>query len=236
MPLNDKKSVLLFDIDFTLLTSDGAGRVVIEKTFLELFGKTNVWRDIDASGKTDLAIFQEISRKELGRELSCSEEQLVVMEYVKNYRASFMKQNPFHALPGVAELLDRLVDNENCVVGIQTGNIEDIGELKLRGADIHHYFSFAAYCASFYDKTDVVRDAKSRLKEQGICAEEIIVIGDSPRDIAAGQSNQCRTIAVATGRFSEDALREAGADCVLPDLRDADLFLRHVFSLSSVRA
>ncbi|HQH26799.1 MAG TPA: HAD hydrolase-like protein, partial [Oligoflexia bacterium] len=176
------------------------------------------------------------SSKELGRELSRSEEQLVVVEYVKNYRASFMQQNPFHVLPGVVELLDRLVDRENCVVGIQTGNIEDIGELKLRGAGIYHYFSFGAYCASFYDKTDVVRDAKRRLEEQGIRAEEIVVIGDSVRDINAGQSNQCRTIGVATGSFSEDALRDAGADCVLPDLRNAAVFLEQVLSLSGVRA
>jgi phosphoglycolate phosphatase-like HAD superfamily hydrolase len=59
------------------------------------------------------------------------------------------------------------------------------------------------------------------------------VIGDTPNDIDCGRAGGARTIAVATGPFSADALRAHGADVVLPNLSDTDLVLQSIFGEGS---
>ena len=231
MTANDPNTALLFDIDFTLLTTDGAGRAVIEKTFAEMFHKLNVWRDIDPSGKTDRAIFSEICRRELLRELDEEEERKLITSYIENYKKHLQGGNPFSALPGVEELLASLADMPEFALGIQTGNVETIGRLKLKGVGLEHYFSLGTYCTKAYDKTEVVLEAKQLLNENYKSVKKIIIIGDAPRDIIAGFRNGCRTIGVASGNFTEAQLLQAGADRVLPNLRDLQKFLSCVASI-----
>jgi phosphoglycolate phosphatase-like HAD superfamily hydrolase len=53
-----------------------------------------------------------------------------------------------------------------------------------------------------------------------------VLVGDTPRDVLAGLDGGAHVVGVASGSDSMDALSEAGADAVLPDLRDAGAVVR----------
>jgi phosphoglycolate phosphatase-like HAD superfamily hydrolase len=60
-----------------------------------------------------------------------------------------------------------------------------------------------------------------------IAPEDVFVIGDTPRDIAAGREAGFTTIGVATGKFTSGQLKETGATAVLEDFEnDRDQFFR----------
>ena len=72
------------------------------------------------------------------------------------------------------------------------------------------------------------RSRKSRAETYDIpveAIERVIVIGDTPHDIECARVAGARSIAVATGGYTVEQLREFGADDVLPDLSDTEAVL-----------
>ena len=128
----------------------------------------------------------------------------------------------FTVLPGVRETLDRLC-KEGYLLGITTGGMEAAAHIKLTRAGLTHYFGFGGYGSDSVDRTELTRKALERagiVLGEPIDPKEALVVGDTPLDVEAAHGAGALAVAVATGRFSQDELRAAGADYVLGSLEE----------------
>ena len=128
-------------------------------------------------------------------------------------------------LPGVEPLLDRLDREAEVAVGLCTGNIHRGARLKLGSVGLFDFFTAGGYGSDSEVRDDLTAVAIGRAEDAFACdfpPRAVVVVGDTPRDVACGRRGGTRTVAVATGRYSRRNLAETGADVVLDDLGDLD--------------
>ncbi len=218
---------VLFDIDGTLLVTGGAGGAAWQHAFEELHGvDANVAEHTDA-GMTDPEIVKIVFREVLGREGTAEERAKAIACYLKHLPDTVAESDGYRVMPGVEELLDDLIDG-GLLLGLVTGNIEAAAHIKLARAGLNRFFSFGGYGSDFADRTEVTEAALRRgeLVAGAILADgACVAVGDTPRDVAAGHGAGIEVIGVATGSYSVEQLREAGADYALPTLERGYLHL-----------
>jgi phosphoglycolate phosphatase len=126
-------------------------------------------------------------------------------------------------MPGARELLEALHDHHHLHLALLTGNYREAAEIKLEHFELWDFFEWGAFSDDAADRNALVPIARLRAQTYDIpdeAIERVIVIGDTPHDIECARVAGAKSIAVATGGFTIDQLREAGADEVLPDLSD----------------
>ena len=222
------KTLLLFDIDGTLLRAEDATRKAMLGAFRDAFGTEQTIEDISFLGRTDPELFQEASVKVLGRRLD-NEEYSALTERYLALLPEELARCAFRLMPGVAQLLPLLSAREDIVLGLETGHLELSAELKLTRGGIAHYFSCGGFGSDSEDRTELVRIGSERaraLNHNVIPDENIYVIGDSPHDISAGRNLGVNTVAVGTGRVDREKLLAESPSCYLKDLSDIPAFLR----------
>jgi phosphoglycolate phosphatase len=211
---------VLFDIDGTLLVTGGAGAVAWQRGFEELYGiEANVAEHTDA-GMTDPEIAAIVFREVIGREGGPEERAKAIGRYLKHLPATVSESDGYRVMPGVERLLDRLIEG-GALLGLVTGNIEAAAHIKLSRAGLNRFFSFGGYGSDSPDRTEVTRAALRRgglVAGGALPAGACLAVGDTPRDVAAGHGAGIRVAGVATGSYSVEQLRAAGADCALPTL------------------
>ena len=218
------RRLLLFDIDGTLVRG-GPAKEVFESAMSEVFGTAGNIAHHDFSGKTD----PQIARELLG-DAGISDEEMDTRfpKLWETYLAGLRKklpQKPMTLLPGVDVLLERLRSFEDVALGLLTGNIVEGARLKLGSVGLVDHFPVGGFGSDSEVREDLPAVAMERARENwGIefHPQSVVVIGDTPRDVACGKYGGTRTVAVATGRFDEAALGQTGADHVLPDMTDLD--------------
>jgi phosphoglycolate phosphatase len=226
--VKDMKTLLLFDIDATLLMAEDATRQAVNKTFGEIFGIKEPQQNVPFHGKTDLGIFNDIAKVLLGRSLDDSELKRVVDRYL-SLLPEELDRCPFRLMPGVGQLLFALAAKKNIILGLETGNLEPTAYMKLKRGGIDRYFSFGGFGSDSEDRTEIVRTGIERarnLNHDRIPTKNIYVIGDSPNDISAGKNLGVNTIAVSTGPATRKRLMAESPSCYLPDLSDLGAFMR----------
>jgi phosphoglycolate phosphatase-like HAD superfamily hydrolase len=205
---------VLFDIDGTLLVTGGAGGVAWQRAFEELHGvEAGIAEHTDA-GMTDPEIAAIVFRQVIGREGSPQERAKAIGCYLKHLPDAVAKSDGYRVMPGIEELLDRLID-EGLLLGLVTGNIEAAAHIKLARAHLNRFFSFGGYGSDSADRTEVTKTALRRgeLISGGTLADgACIAVGDTPRDIKAGHGAGIKVVGVATGSYEVDQLKQAGAD------------------------
>jgi phosphoglycolate phosphatase len=219
--------LFLFDIDGTLLTTDGAGRAALKTAGTDLFAIEEDLRTISVSGSTDTAIVQEIL---LHHSLEASTAN--VNRYLGGYLV-WLKQHLASQsgaiLPGAISLLDVLAQEEQGI-GLLTGNVRRGAEIKLTAHGIWDRFSFGAFGDDDSDRNQLGPIAKRRAEaalNTEFSAHDIFVIGDTPKDIACARAFGAVAVAVATGRYSLANLSEHEPDHLCRDLADTkDLLFR----------
>jgi len=223
------KTLLLFDIDGTLLLADDATRQAINKTFSEIFGIENPVQNVPFAGRTDPGIFRDVALKLLGRPLRDEEYLSVVDRYLGLLPGELDRCRSFSLMPGVAELLPLLAARQEFILGLETGNLEPAAYLKLKRGGIDRYFTLGGFGSDSDDRTELVRKGIARarnLNHGSILDKNIFLIGDSPHDIIAGRKAGINSIAVLTGHADRSVLLAESPSCLLPDLSDIPLFLR----------
>ena len=225
--------LVLFDIDGTLLHSHGAGRRAMEAALLETFG-TKGSPAYRYDGKTDKQIVRDLMREEgLSDAIINARMPLVLETYVRGLEREIASPDTrVEALTGVIELLDALVHRSHCVVGLLTGNLEPGAQHKLTAAGIgFERFAVGAYGSDHEVRSELPAIARQRTRERlglDIDGSGMVIVGDTPSDIACGRPIGARAIAVATGHYSVEALSEHAPDAVFNSLADTDAVLRAI--------
>ncbi len=231
--------LVLFDIDGTLLWTDGAGRRAIRQALVDEVGTAGPIENYRFDGKTDPQIVRELlalaahpaARDEARVEAVCS-------RYVGLLAAELARPTQRTTLmPGIAELLAALGDAETAgraLVGLLTGNLERGAALKLRSAGLEPgRFRVGAYGSDSHRRPDLPAVAARRaaaLAGRAFAGEDIVIVGDTPDDVACGRPIGARAVAVATGFYDVAALRAAGATHVFATLADTAAVLDAIFA------
>jgi len=208
------RRAVLFDIDGTLIVTGGAGGAAWQRAFEELHGvEANVADHTDA-GMTDPQIAAIVFREVVGREGSPEERSKAIGCYLRHLPETVAASRGYRVMPGVEELLDRLID-AGLLLGLVTGNIEAAAHIKLSRAGLNRFFSFGGYGSDSSDRAELTRAALGRgalVSGGALDGAACVAVGDTPRDVHAGHKAGIPVIGVATGRYSVEELREAGAD------------------------
>jgi phosphoglycolate phosphatase len=220
------KRLVLFDIDGTLLTADGAARRAFHRAMLDVFGTVGPIGSHRFDGKTDPQIARELlTLAGLPDAAVTAGLPALFAMYLRELSIEFAQ--PAHrtaVMPGVFALLDHLErSTDDVVLGLLTGNIREGAALKLESAGIAHDFRVGAF-GSDAERRDalppVAVERARTLTGVTFSRRDIVIIGDTPSDITCGSALGVRAIGVATGRHEAGSLAEAGADCVFGDLAD----------------
>jgi phosphoglycolate phosphatase-like HAD superfamily hydrolase len=171
---------------------------------------------IRADGKTDPLIVEEIFLTFLGRPPSAAEQEAVIEKYLAYLQDEVARTDRYRIMPGVMEAL-AVLEARGATVGLATGNVERGARIKLERGDLWRRFPFGGYGSDAAERHRVVAHAVERgcaHAGRRFAAEEIWVIGDTPRDVAAAHECGARAIGVATGPHPPAALAACGADLV----------------------
>lgn len=217
--------LFLFDIDGTLVSGDGAGRRAFDRACLEVMGFAGALDGMKLDGMTDPLILRQVFERFLGRSPTEEESTVVIDRYVTHLEPEVARSRYLvHA--GVPEVLD-LLESRAAVVGLATGNVEGGARIKLERSGLWRRFGFGGFGsdapATPDGRAELVRVAIARGHARAartFAREERVVIGDTPRDIAAAHAAGSTAVAVATGSFSVEELQAAGADAAFPTLRE----------------
>lgn len=216
--------LLLFDIDGTLLVSNGVAGRVFTECLEAVYGVEPPYVGYDFGGKTDPQIVYELMDL-AGLEKERVEAELPRMRRLYLERLeSRLRREQMTLMPGVVELLMALAARSELTLGLLTGNWEPGARSKLSRFELNRFFAFGAYGEDGPHRPDLVPAALSRATAhagRSFAREETLIIGDTRHDIACAQAHGIPMLAVATGRTSEQQLVAAGADWVVPTLQQA---------------
>jgi len=222
------KVLLLFDIDGTLLKSGRAGIRAMHQTGVSLFGQAFSLDQIEVSGHLDPLIYTEAVAIN-GLQEGTAKYQAFQDQYLDRLRQELAaNRDQVRSLPGIDATLgmlrQRVTQNADVVLGLLTGNYTRAVPIKLTAVGIDpQWFAVTAFGDEGPDRPALVPVAMAKYQTmhgRAIDPGAVVIIGDTPRDVACAQAHGCVAFGVATGRFSTDVLREAGADVVVEDLAD----------------
>jgi phosphoglycolate phosphatase len=215
-----RPTVLLFDIDGTLMDSGGAGRRAMERGFERRHGRRDACAGIAFGGMTDRAIARA-GLAAIGADPSAAAIDDLLAAYLDALAEElFASRAIVHA--GVEAALDAGAA-AGAAVGLGTGNVRDGARLKLSRVGLHERFAFGGF-GSDHEARDLLLRVGAERGALAIGAPlsacRVVVIGDTPRDVAAAQAIGAECLAVATGPFPLDALAACAPTRVFRDLAE----------------
>lgn len=219
------RKLVLFDIDGTLVDTQGAGARAFRRAMIEVYRETGPIDTYEFHGRTDPQIARELLRM-AGLDDSQIDPELPALwdAYLRELDIELAKgDNGGGVLAGVAPLLDALHETGDHLVALLTGNIEPGARLKLGAARLWSRFDLGAYGSDHERRDRLPAVAVQRARERSgihFQGRDVVIIGDTPFDVSCGRSLGVWAVAVATGKHSVRELVAAGADVVLSDLTD----------------
>lgn len=223
--------LLLFDIDGTLLTTQGVGRRAVTAALSQVCDRPISTDDVVFSGRTDPQIFHEALVRN-----GCSETEAdrllpdAFAVYVEAMRRHLAPAN-VDVLPGVPTLLAHLSTQPNVQLAVLTGNLETTAFLKLEAAGLASYFPFGAFGSDHADRPALPAVAVQRAHAHSgnsFNGKNVVIIGDTEHDIRCGDGIGAFSVGVCTGHFTRSDLGRHLPDLLLDNLSDMPLFVRHV--------
>jgi phosphoglycolate phosphatase-like HAD superfamily hydrolase len=227
--------LFLFDLDGTLVSTGGAGLRALDRTFDELYGIKDVVKTVDPRGKTDPAIFREVIRRFLSRELDANEMTPISEAYLRHLSAEIDATRATRALAGVVEFVGHLATRPDIAIALGTGNLERGARIKLSPTRLNEHFLFGGFGSDAEDRSDVLiaghRRAEER-RQKAIPPPSVFVIGDTTLDVAAAREAGYQAVAVASGTVTIDELKAARPDFLMRDMTEAFEWLEQLDSFS----
>ena len=222
--------LVLFDIDGTLVLTGRAGMRAMNRACEETVGHAHALDGVAVAGRTDWIILHDVMANH-GLSLDADRLEELRRLYVTHLAEEIVHpgEGVKDVMPGIRELLGRLHARSDVALGLLTGNFEDGARIKLEYFDLWRYFPVGAFGGDSADRNDLVPVALRRARERGLAdvpPSRVLVVGDTPHDVACAHAVGARAVAVATGGYDVDRLRETGADHVFKDLSDTAAFLK----------
>ena len=212
--------LVLFDIDGTLIQSGGAGEKAFARVCATEFGIPDGTARLSFAGRTDPSIVREFFNlhqipatpenfdRFFGRYVFC-------LDFMLGQLAG-------RVLPGVEHMITAMKTMpEPPLLGLLTGNIRLGAEIKLSHYGLWKHFWMGGFGDDDEDRNKiaaVARDRGSKFLRRKLTGEEILVIGDTPRDVECGRAIGAKVLAVATGMYSAEKLRGEKADWTVETL------------------
>jgi phosphoglycolate phosphatase len=221
--------LILFDIDGTILLTQGAGIAAMQDAGRELYGEGFTADGVEFAGRLDTLIWTDLTRLNRLPNIDEQHDRFRAM-YGRKLAERLASNHTATLLPGVRELVHHLMDVDHATLGLLTGNYPETGRLKIRSAGLDpDLFKVAAWGCDGKARRDLPPIAMAhhlRLTGRELAGEQVIIIGDTPHDIDCARAHGCRSIGVATGAFSVDDLKQAGADLAVETLAETASLVR----------
>lgn len=222
------RALVLFDIDGTLVDTDGAGRRAMVRAFEAVFGVADIdrrSRGVAFAGMTDSSILPALAEAaEIDAGVFADRTPEVERVYLEALDAEMARPDlRGRALPGIGPLLEALAGRDDTRLALLTGNLERGARIKLEPFDLNRYFPTGGFGSDHSERREVARIAHVRSCEHfgdDFAAERVTVIGDTENDVDCAKYNGFRSLAVGCGWGSRESLEAAGPDALLEDLSD----------------
>lgn len=225
------KTLLLWDIDGTLISSLGAGHAALCDGVKKVLGFETRLEMIELAGRTDRWIFRKILE---AFNLPFQHELILKLEtaYLEALPARIAERR-IQLLPGIRQLVQEASNHPKLSQGLLTGNLVNGARIKLGGHEVWEYFPFGAFADDSENRNELVPHALKRASAHAghpFQPNRVWIIGDTPLDIACGKHSGLRTLAVATGKFSVESLTRENPCFVFKDLSDTQAFWKAILS------
>ncbi|HEU4748560.1 MAG TPA: HAD family hydrolase [Gemmatimonadaceae bacterium] len=217
--------LVLFDIDGTLLNSEGLGRASMQRALTEVFGSPGD-ESYRYDGKTDKQIVRDVMRLAGHTDEHIDARMTTLIDRYLGGLKEGIESRKFRVRPldGVVEILDALEARMDVVLGLLTGNVEAGARAKLGAAGINpDRFRVNAFGSDHEHRPRLPAIAQRRFGEtlgHEVAGDKVVVIGDTPADIECGRELGARAIGVASGHYSVAELEKHEPYAVFESLRD----------------
>ena len=231
-PDNESDTLLIFDLDGTLLDVFDYHIACVEKVVMQIW---NVPDQLDKSKRYGIPQKETIRKiceaggvpvEEINRHLQRAQ-QMLTAEMQRTLPQDLTNK----LLPGAIELLDELAERQNVCLSLATGTIGPTAEILLARSGLKKYFSVSAFGHDVFSRQELVRLALERsLDFYGLdqMNTRVVTIGDAPSDIEAGKSIGAKTVSVASSSFSPDELNRFSPDVLLASFEDVENALESI--------
>jgi len=214
--------LVLFDIDGTLIRTQGAGVRAFERTFSSEFKIPNATRTMNFAGRTDPSLVRECFQlHQIEPSLENFERFFEAYVFWLDY---LLRESKGAVCPGVRDLIDYFQTlPSGPLLGLLTGNIRLGAEIKLKHFGLWDAFCSGAFGDDHEDRNQLAVIAQQRGRDMlggPLPGKEILVIGDTPRDIACANAINANVLAVGTGAYSCEELGTHQATWVVESLLD----------------
>lgn len=222
-------TLLLFDVDGTLLQVNGGARRAVVRAVSAVTDQPVSVDGVSFSGRTDPNIFRDVLRAN-----GIADPDAVLDTVLDHYvEAAQETIRPDHVtpLPGVNTLLSILADRTDVLLGLVTGNVEAVAYHKLRKADLAEYFAVGAFGSDHADRTALPRLAARRAAAhagRSFPPARTVVIGDTRHDIRTARATGAQAVSVCTGRVARRDLSAQTPDLLFEDFQDPEEFVAQI--------
>lgn len=212
-----RPTIYLFDIDGTLVSTGGVGRRALEAAFRSRYGAEGHF-SFGFDGMTDRAIV-DIALQAAQLPLDAAEYEAEIDLILDLYVSALVEEaaasaSTFVVHDGAPSVLQQLQARQGYAVGLGTGNIRRGAQIKLGAVGLFDHFRFGGFGCDHADRAQLLAIGAARgaaLLGRDVRDCDVVVIGDTPKDVAAARAIGASCLGVATGRFSAQELRDSGA-------------------------
>lgn len=228
-----RRKLVLFDIDGTILLTKGVGRKIVSDALSSVCHKPIETDGVVFSGRTDPQIMRDIlALNHISVDNQENVLSLALIEYADLVEKRLKPEHVF-ALPGIEVMIPHLAEIEAVQLALLTGNLETTAYAKLRAIDLDSFFPFGAFGSDHEERNELPRIAQRRAASYAghmYGGKDVIVIGDTQRDIECSRTIGAYSVAVCTGRISRSDLAKEKPDLLLDDLSEVEYVVSHLLN------
>jgi len=226
-----RKRLVLFDVDYTLIRGSKIHKASIVEGIKEIFGIQAPIDRLKLHGMTDQQIVTDLLKISGIEDSTIKEKMDLCIKSITQFYNLHRSDDNVHLMEGVKSLLKELSKHEDVILGLVTGNIEQIAYGKLSSVSISEHFTLGGFGSDHIERYRLVEIAIERAKKKyNIKKLNTFIVGDTPKDIIAAKKAGVYSIGVATGSFDKQELKKAGADFVLESLSEKEKFINFINS------
>ena len=200
----------MWDIDGTLLDTQGAGVDPLCNSIESIMGKKPVLNRKEHAGKSDYEIIESLS----GITTSDHSTKPVFEDILRNYVQGLgknLRKSPARVLGDTFNTLSQLQESSNVRLGLLSGNCKEGGREKLMSANLLNFFEPELCFFASFEQSRRVEVLESALNGYS----NIVIVGDTPNDVQAAKEHKIPIISVATGLFDTNELNKINNKFVL---------------------